>query len=136
VDDPEDPPELEFDDVLRLVEGSRGGYVEVRVSLSPADEDRSALVAAFSGLLDAVRHRESSAPVVEIRLNPDHASFAPKGHVFLNRRTFMRAEEHVDDPLTLLIWQRGIKLSLELYGPPADAPTPAAPAAPRDDTPF
>lgn len=56
--------------------------------------------------------------------------------MFLSRKTFLRAEEHVDETLTLLIWQRGVKLSLELYEPPEGAPSPTAPVAPHDDIPF
>jgi hypothetical protein len=129
---------LDFTDVIDLLEGARRGFVEVFIELSPADEERGALVGTFSGLLEAIAPRTTREGDfwLYVRLSPEHAS--ARGSLILSRTRFQRAEEDSDDdPMTLTVWQRGVKLRLRLYGPPADEPDNAGPAGPtHDDIPF
>lgn len=139
--------QLDFDELVFLLGTCCGGYVEVSVEASPAVEDGSAVIARFAGVLGHLRDRQTgrawsaaAGPRLGLDLygppGDDRAGRRHAASVILNRNTFQRCDETVDDPVRLRIWQRGIKLTLDVHPPVAEAQDVRIAARTDDDIPF
>lgn len=133
--------DMTFDDVLwELQHNACGGYVEVSVFASPAGEEGRAAIVHFSGGLVSVGKSLFREDEFDLRIQLGEEHKTPHGRLTLRRSTFQRAEgkDHDDVPWTLTIWQRGFRISLEIYGPTSTRATDAKQdAAPEEgDLPF
>ena len=124
---------MDFDDVLTALRGARGNHVEVSLFLTPEGDEMRALVGHFEGDLSRVTENgiRPGEFVLHFRLSESHKS--TRGSLRLRRDTFQRAEEGDvgDDPWTLNVWQRGVRVALEMYRSGEFPPDPD-----EDDLPF
>ena len=73
----------------------------------------------------------------DLRIQLSNSHKTPHGRVTLRRETFQKAEvgQEGDIPWSLTIWQRGFRISIEVYGPAATSDTLPAEQI-EDDVPF
>jgi hypothetical protein len=113
---------MTFEDVLwTLQHNARGGFVEVSIYASPAGEDTRALIAHFSGELASIGKSLFRDDEIDVRIQLSETHKMPHGRIALRRSIFQRAEEkeHDDIPWRLTIWQRGVRIAFDIYGPAA-----------------
>jgi hypothetical protein len=110
---------MTFDDVVHRLTHACGAHIEVSIALSPAGDEGRAVVARFEGTLEDLLEGPVRPDELILRVRLDATHKGPRGTVTLHRGTFQRAEEAEDcEPATLTLWERGAKISLDLYDPP------------------
>jgi hypothetical protein len=112
---------MTLDDAIYVLRhGALGGHVEVAIFASPAVEGSQGPIAAFSGELTTLDESLFREGEFDLRIQLSNSHKTPHGRVTLRRET---------------IWQRGFRISIEVYGPAATSDTLPAEQL-EDDVPF
>ena len=129
-----DKRKLDFDDVIEILKDAEGSTCEMSVApeVTPVEWSNVAHFEGIVGDVDETAHHGDI--LIRILSSPDVRA----GWIHLRRARFRSATLEGDEepPQTLTVWQRGIRVQLQLWPHGTSRSLGAGPAESADDVPF